>query len=259
MLTFEQIQSYYESGELQGEFQLVEYIQHEILDSFYKQKGSENFSFMGGTAIRIGYGGNRFSEDLDFDNFGSSFDEFKDIVKQTLKDLESKGFKTEYKFVKKGAFHCYIKFPNILYENDLSPHKQEKILVRIDTVEKDQLFQTNSFTVDKFDIFREIIINPKDIILSQKLITILDRNRTLGRDFYDVMFLQGKSDPNFKYIEQKLNISKDEFIDNFIEQCGEFDYKKLADDVKPLLLNPEQSERILKFQDYMTQKLESYL
>ena len=74
MLTFDQILSRYSSQErLYPRNILVEYIQCEILDSLFKQKEGISLSFIGGTALRIVYGGNRFSEDLDFDNFGLDF------------------------------------------------------------------------------------------------------------------------------------------------------------------------------------------
>jgi len=67
MLTFDQIKKVYPEEVLikNPRAVLVEYLQHEILDSIYKQPGSENLSFIGGTAIRIVYESKRFSEDLD--------------------------------------------------------------------------------------------------------------------------------------------------------------------------------------------------
>ena len=52
---------------------LVEYLQYELLDSLFKDAAAAELSFIGGTAIRILHDSPRFSEDLDFDNFGLSF------------------------------------------------------------------------------------------------------------------------------------------------------------------------------------------
>ena len=70
MLTLEQIKEFVgiETFQRSHKAALVEYLQYEILDSLYKQKNSEKLSFIGGTSIRIVYGSQRFSEDLDFDN-----------------------------------------------------------------------------------------------------------------------------------------------------------------------------------------------
>lgn len=106
------------------------------MESIFKIKESVNLSFMGGTAIRIIYGSYRFSEDLDFDNFGLSFNDFKKIMDLTVKDMSLKGFNVEFRFVEKDTFHCYIKFPSMFYSFGLSDHINEKILIRIDTIKK---------------------------------------------------------------------------------------------------------------------------
>lgn len=72
MLTFEQICEYFpkELVKINPKGVLVEYLQYELLDSIFKQANSEKLSFIGGTAIRFIYDSKRFSEDIDFDNFG---------------------------------------------------------------------------------------------------------------------------------------------------------------------------------------------
>jgi len=79
MLIFEDLKKYYPESVWQNhpESVLKEYIQYELLESIFKTKDSVNLSFIGGTAIRIIYGSYRFSEDLDFGNFGLSFNDFK--------------------------------------------------------------------------------------------------------------------------------------------------------------------------------------
>lgn len=234
---------------------LVEYLQCELLDSIYKEKESGNLSFMGGTAIRVVYQGNRFSEDLDFDNFGLSFASFKKLLEKVVRDMKDKGFEMEFRFVEKGAFHCYIKFPNILFSEKLSGYRGEKMLVRIDTVQKRRRWKPDFYTLNKFDIYRNILVNPPDIILSQKLITILERKREKGRDFYDVSYLYGFTEPNFKYIESELGVGKDIFIKRLFQKCEKLDFAGLAKDVAPFLIKPEQSQRVTDFKSFIRQKL----
>lgn len=106
---------------------------------------------------------------------------------------------------------------------------------------------------------RRYWFNPKEIILAQKLITILDRTRKKGRDLYGVVFLMGKVDPDFRYIEETQDMDKDEFINNFIEQSDKFDYQSLAEEVEPFLVRSEQKKRVEKFKKYITPKLKNYL
>lgn len=255
MLTLEQIKKYYSGRALLfPENILVEYLQHELLDSIFKQKNSARLSFMGGTAIRIVHESGRFSEDLDFDNFGISFQEFKDLLGEVVKDMELKGFSVEFRFVEKTAFHCYIKFPHLLYREKIKQNPREKILVRIDTVNKEKNFDSELYTLNKFDVYRKIITNPVDVVLAQKMITIFQRKREKGRDFYDVSYLYGKTRPNYEYIENFLKMDRKNFMEKLVNRCEGLDYDFLARDVEPYLIDPSQTERVTDFYDFIQRK-----
>lgn len=257
MLTYQQIIEKYPKDIVQRSPRavLVEYLQYEILDSLFKQKGSEFLSFIGGTAIRIVYNSARFSEDLDFDNLGLSFAEFDDLLKKVIADMENKGFAVEFRLVEKGAYHCYIKFSEILKASGL-PHKnEEKILIRVDAVLKKKLFEPKQFALDGFDVYRHILANPIDIILAQKIIAIIQRKREKGRDFYDVSFLLGKADPNYEYIKKQYGLDKKELVIRFEKKLIELDFTELAKDVLPFLLKIDDQERVLRFREYVEQRL----
>jgi len=256
MLTLPQLKQYYlDTKTAPAKSILVEYLQYEILDSLYKQKKSSQLSFIGGTAIRIVRDGNRFSEDLDFDNFGLSFPDFQELMDEVIVDMKLKGFVMEARLIEKGAYHCYIKFPHLLQQAGLSSAFQEKILVRIDTVRKEKVFEPEIYTLNKFDMYRNILTNPIDIALSQKLITILERKREKGRDFYDASFLYGKTQPDFVYIEKALSITKETFIQKLLERCENLDYAFLAKDVEPFLIDPAQSDRVVHFKEFIQKQL----
>ncbi len=248
MLTFDQILSRYSSQErLYPRNILVEYIQCEILDSLFKQKEGISLSFIGGTALRIVYGGNRFSEDLDFDNFGLDFSQFQNLLGRVVRDMEIKGFSLEFRFVEKLAFHCYIKFPDILREGELAKHPEEKILVRIDATRKEKVFSPDVYTLNIFDLYRDILVNPLAILLSQKLIAIVGRKREKGRDFYDVSLLWNRVKPDFFYIQKVTGLDRVSFIEKVLSRCQHLDFDILARDVEPFLVNPEQSARVSNF------------
>lgn len=253
MQTIEQLKNYYSEQLIKNNPKrvLVEYLQYEILDSIFKQKSSSSLSFIGGTAIRIVYGSDRFSEDLDFDNFGLSFPEFEELTNLVIKDMELKGFKVEFCFVEKGAYHCYIKFPKLLQEYHLDKSPTEKILVRIDTMEKEPAIQPKIKTLNKFGIFRDILVNPKEVILSQKLLTILDRRREKGRDFYDVSFLLGLTEPDFIYLQKSRKLSKEKFTKQLLARCSDLNFNQLAQDIEPFLVDPAQSIRVKNFPNFI--------
>lgn len=257
MLSFDQIKKVYpEDIFIQNPRAiLVEYVQHEILDSIYKQSGSEYLSFMGKTAIRIIYKGKRFSEDLDFDNFGLNFLQFKKLLEKVVIDMNRKGFDLEFKFIEKGAYHCYIKFPKLLQKSNLTVHKEEKILVRIDTARKKKQIKPEIFILDKFNVYRKILVNPADIILSQKIVAILERKREKGRDFYDVSFLLAKTMPNYEYLEKVHKIKKVDLKKLILKKIDNLNFQQLTEDVSPFLQESSDKERILTFKEYIINKL----
>jgi predicted nucleotidyltransferase component of viral defense system len=88
MLELSQIESFY--PEPQRVFKkniLREYLQYKILDIIYDSQYAARLAFMGGTAIRIIHGSTRFSEDLDFDNFSLTKEEFEKIIELVQKRL----------------------------------------------------------------------------------------------------------------------------------------------------------------------------
>lgn len=234
---------------------LVEYLQYEILDSIFKQKKSNYLSFMGGTAIRIVYGSSRFSEDLDFDNFGLSFLEFEKILKAAIKDMENKDFKMEFRTVEKGAYHCYIKFPEILFDADLSKNRSEKVLVRVDTVSKKKIFKPSIFILNGFGVYRKILVNPAAVILSQKIMTIIERKREKGRDFYDVSYLLGITQPDHVFAKKEYKLYGEKLKNHLLTRLVRLNMKNLANDVLPFLINTNERERVLSFKDCIEQKL----
>ena len=97
MLTLNQLATYFPPELMRKNPQgiLVEYLQHELLDSIFKEKASGLLNFIGGTAVRIHYQSPRFSEDLDFDNFGLSFSQFENLLTSACRDMFHKGFVIE--------------------------------------------------------------------------------------------------------------------------------------------------------------------
>jgi predicted nucleotidyltransferase component of viral defense system len=235
---------------------LREYLQFKILDIIFKSDFGEKLSFLGGTAIKICYNGRRFSEDLDFDNFNLTEKEFSEMSIKIKKELSLEGYEIEIRNVFKGAFRCYIKIPKILFENMISPYDDEKLMIQVDTMSHDFTFTPESLLLQKFDIFRNIKVTPIDIILSQKIVAILERKRTKGRDFYDLVYLMGLTDFNFDYLKQKLNINnKIELKKILLDFCANLNFKELTIDVLPFLINQDEKDYILNFKEYIEQKL----
>ena len=256
MLTLEQISGHFPPSlrKRNPRGMLVEYLQVELLDSLFKNAAAASLSFIDGTAIRILHNSNRFSEDLDFDNFSMSFEQFEDLLKTACRDMEYKGFLIEYRIIEKGAYHCYIRFPEILHQSGLMPDAGQKILVRIDSEAKEKIYEPQKVFVNKFGVYRRILAAPVGLLLAQKMITVLYRKREKGRDIYDVSFLMGLAAPDYAYIDKLLGRDEKEFSRRFSERLGELDMNALAQDVEPFLFTPEDRERVASFHEYWSNR-----
>jgi len=233
---------------------LREYLQYKILDIIYKSGIANKLSFIGGTAIKICYGSARFSEDLDFDNFGLTEKDFGELSEIIKKELQLEGYEVEIKNVFKGAFRCNIKILNILKENNLAVMPNEKILIQLDTAPHNFNYQPDNFLLQKFDVFRNIKLTPPDILLSMKAGAIFGRKRMKGRDFYDVVHLLGLAGFNYDYLEAKLGIKNQaELKKKLFEFTAGLDLTSLAEDVLPFLIKPDDKKRVLLFREYIEQ------
>lgn len=227
---------------------LREYLQCKILEIIFNSKYARKLSFLGGTALRIVYNHSRFSEDLDFDNFGLTKDEFIAVSEIVKKGLEMEGYEAEVRPVFKGAFRCYLKLPQILYQEGLTAHKGEKILIQIDTVAHNFKYRPQRKIVNKFDVLTEIFTTPPDILLSQKICAALGRKRTKGRDFYDILFLWNKTQPNFEYLREKLEITNlKELKKELFKKIKTLDFKQLAREVGPFLFDAGEARKLELF------------
>ena len=231
---------------------LREYLQYKVLEIIFDSKFAGNLSFMGGTAIHMIYANKRFSEDLDFDNLGLTKRGFEELVKLIKRGLELEGYTIETKNVFRGAYRSYLRVPNILFDNGLSRHKEEKMLIQIDVEPQGINYSPDKVIINKFDVFLRINVVPLDILLGQKLHAIFRRRRAMGRDFYDTVFLFGMTKPNFDYLRLKLGI-KDmaDLKRRVLLKCKSLDFKQLAKDVEPFLFSPNESKKVLLFQDYI--------
>src|SRR4030042_1593132 len=193
MLKMSEIKSFFPEA-LHGypRVMLREYLQYKILEACYESEHSNSLCFMGGTCLRIVHGNRRFSEDLDFDNIGLERQAFKKITGEIQKRLEREGYRVEMKPVMRGAWHCYIRFPGLLFEEGLSGYREEKIMIQLDTEPQDFIYQPERIILNRFEVFTAILTTPLPLLLSQKLFAILNRSRRMGRDFFDVIFLMGK-------------------------------------------------------------------
>jgi predicted nucleotidyltransferase component of viral defense system len=231
---------------------LREYLQYKILEVIFTGRYGQKLVFMGGTAIHIAYGLPRFSEDLDFDNRGIRQDSFKSLVQEIKEKLSLEGYEVQTSVSFKGAFSADIKFVKVLFNEGLSGHREEKILIKIDTEPQNFRYSAEKIIINKFDVFKRINIVPVGILLAQKFYAIFARKRAMGRDFYDAIFLSGKTEPDFAYLKKRLGIANKGMLQSaLLKHCAKLDFRSLSRDVEQFVFSPEDAKKILLFPDYV--------
>ncbi len=255
MLEFQQIKEQYPENLHRFERAILrEYLQYKILQAVFDSHHASKLAFLGGTALRIIYGNNRFSEDVDLNHFGLSWVEFEEVIQKVKRFMELEGFEVEIRNVAKDAYRCYLKIPALLYEQGLSPLQGERLLIQVDTTAHGYVYKPETILINKFDVFAEIRVTPLNILLSQKIYTAVNRTRPKGRDFYDITFLSSRTKPEMGFLNQKLGVDTAESLRKEISaRITDYDFKNLSNDVSPFLVNQEDIIRVEKFREFWTQ------
>lgn len=256
MINLQYIQTFFPQHVQQASrFMLREYLQCRILEILFNSDFSNQFAFLGGTCLRLIHDNQRFSEDLDFDNFTITAEQFDKVSAVIAEGLELQGFSIEVKTIHKGAYHCYIRFPNMLFKYGLSGYEQEKILIQLDTETQDFSFKPETVLLNRFDTIARIFVTPTDIILAQKFYAILNRPRNKGRDFFDAVFLLGRRvKPNYTYLTQKVGIeSAGRLKEQLISHCETINMVDMAKDVEPFLFYKADRNKVILFPDVIKQ------
>ena len=253
MLDIKQIESFYPEQLRPFKKNLLrEYLQYKILEAIFESPLADKLIFMGGTCIHIVHGNPRFSEDLDFDNPGIGRHDFKALSQRVKRALELQGYIVELKNTYRDAFRAYLRFPGLLHANGISGHRDEKLLIQIDTEPQEVQYDPDKFILNKYDVFSRNNIVHADIMAAQKIFCIFNRSRPMGRDFFDVVFLLGKSGVNFDYLSRKMSIrNKTELKDKLLLRCAQLDFSRLAKGLEPFVYSKKEVNRVLMFPDFV--------
>ncbi|MDY6787958.1 MAG: nucleotidyl transferase AbiEii/AbiGii toxin family protein [candidate division WOR-3 bacterium] len=253
MLSIEQIKKFYPDYMHKFERQLLrEYIQHLILNIIYSCRFAESMHFMGGTAIRIIHGSNRFSEDLDFDTGSMAKAEFSDVAHAVKQELELEGFNVEIKIVSRDAYRCYIKFPGLLFDYTLSGHKTEKVMIQMDGEKQPYDYKPVNHLINKFGFITRISVVPVETLLSQKILAFLNRKRTKARDIYDIVYLFSLTEPDLDYLNQMADINSVKLLKKGLDnKCTVLDFEALSKEIEPFLINKRDVNSVRYFGEFV--------
>ena len=204
----------------QEKYALRETIQEIALLGLWRSKFFEYAAFYGGTSLRILYGLDRFSEDLDFTLLGPH-PNFKLLpyLSRVREELAAFGFEVKVDAKEKTTItsveSAFIKADTTVHlikiGSKFRATKGELLKVKFEVdinpalgfaTEAKQFFWPQPFSVTTCDL---------PSLFAGKLHATFCRDRVgnvKGRDFYDLLWYIGRSiSPNYDYLEQKLRQS----------------------------------------------------
>ncbi len=259
----EQMLSKYEIKNLNDEINALKEIIQEIVLAGLSRGGFFNeAAFYGGTALRIFYKLDRFSEDLDFSllkpNLEFTLEKYFSYIEN---ELQAYGLNLEVSsktknitsnitsaFVKGDTLEHILKFfPNDGLNKYSQILKSIKIKFEVDINPPSDALYENVYKL--LPSPHEIKLYTKESLFAGKIHAILCRNwqtRTKGRDLYDyIFFLANNISVNIDLVKNKLiasnyiNADTDFNIDILkkllIKKFSEIDYSDAKEDVLPFI------------------------
>lgn len=244
---------------------IKEIIQEIALSGLYRGGFFDKAAFYGGTCLRLFYGLNRFSEDLDFALLekGSDF-KLDDYFPDLKREFESYGIDMNIEakkkdenaivqsaFLKGNALMLMLSFfPKNEDANRVISNQKIKIKFEIDIDNPDggvtefkYRFLPSPYGVQVFD---------EATLFAGKIHAIICRNyenRVKGRDFYDYLFYVGKGSKfNIRYLENKLkntggiieegeSLSLEKVKELLKNRFSTVDYKSAKDDASNFIVD----------------------
>ena len=261
MISFEEIKTFFAEGLRKNPshyvYMLKEYFHYRMLDIIFSGEYASKMSFIGGTNLRILHQIQRFSEDLDFDCFNLSREEFTRLTDTVINRFKQEGIKVEAEDKQKDqmlvAYRRNIVFPGLQFDLGFTGHREKKLLIKIECEPHNYEYEPEKPIIQKFNVFTQIFTPPPSILLSMKTGAVLERGK--GRDFYDFIFLSGKTDPDFGYLDAKFDISNySQLYNRILESCQETDFKLKSRDFEKLVFDQTETKKVLFFIEYIQQK-----
>lgn len=235
---------------------LKEYIELLALEHLFQSQYAPKLVFIGGTCLRLVYGIDRFSEDLDFDCKDLDEKGFIEMTDSVVHFLRLNGLRVELRDKdnpKLTAFRRNIFFPELLFDLRLTGHREERFLMKIEAQDQGVQYDTQSVMVNRNGFFFPITIPTKGVLLSMKIAAILSRAK--GRDFYDTIFLWQQTEPDIHFLKQRCGIDNYETLKNAMyDKLNTIDFAVKQRDFEHLLFNPSRSSQVLYFQQFLNGK-----
>ncbi len=260
--------NHYKNLKILEQTKVREVLQQTALLGLERHGFFEQAAFYGGTALRILYGLDRFSEDLDFTllapNPNFNFTPFLEGMKKELAafgyglEVEQKNKSVETSivsaFLKINTLQLFLTFENQKRPKFINPEEKIKIKLEVDIDPPQGFRKENKLVINPFN-FYVLTLNISDLFAG-KMHALLYRSwkgRIKGRDWYDLIWYVQKQIPlSLNYFEscsrqaghlkEGESINRDKLLDLLRKRISQIDWEDAKADVRPFVLDPEQQK-----------------
>jgi hypothetical protein len=239
---------------LQARNQAREYLQALILQSLQRAGAMVPLAFHGGTALRFLYNSQRYSEDLDFALEGNAqaYD-FSTYLQNIRRDLEAQGYSLLLKVSdQKTIQNAFVRFPGLLFDLGLSPHKDEVLAVKVEVDTHPPQGANLETTLVRRHVLLNLQHHDRASLLAGKLHALLQRPYLKGRDLYDLIWYLSAPDwpaPNLTLLNNALaqttwsgpRLTQETWLETLRTHLKEIPWERAQADVEPFLLSQQES------------------
>ena len=226
----------------------------------------EKAAFYGGTALRILYGLDRFSEDLDFTLLKPDPDfDFQPYLKGMQQELSAFGYEmevtTKTKSIETSVISAFMKMNTMKFYLTIAHEKRAKT---VNHNEKIQIkLEIDTDPPPYYRVENRLVLNPvshyvltlhKSDLFAGKMQAILYRawkGRVKGRDWYDLIwYVKNKTPLSLQYLQERMHqngeLSSGEKLDRkrilqmLEKKIGEIDCKSAQADIRSFIFDPSQ-------------------
>lgn len=228
-----------------------EYLQARLLGILQDAGAMIPLAFHGGTALRFLYNSARYSEDLGFalEREPSRYD-FRSYLDLIRKTFTAEGYALELKVNDRKTVHsAFVRFPGLLYELNISPHRSETLAVKLEVDTNPPVGAQLDTTIVRRHLVLHLQHHDKGSLLAGKLHAILQRPFLKGRDVYDLMWYLSDSAwpaPNLVLLNNALRqtnwegpvLTETNWRKIVWDQLEPADWKGVIEDVRPFIERP---------------------
>lgn len=226
---------------------LREALQHLILKILDDRGLFRQMAFVGGTALRVLFDLQRFSEDLDFSllkPLDVRFD-FSALVRDLQRQLAIYELPVDTKVKTAGTVrNVFLRFRDVLQEFGIVQRRGQKLTIKLEVDTNPPLHARIASTLVQKEFLFHVVHHDLPTLFAGKLLAFLYRNYVKGRDVYDLIwFLTNKTAVNQSCFHSglaqatghEIRWSRNELVANLLAKIDATNMATVANDVRPFL------------------------